>query len=200
MNHIDIRSFKDTDGSPVLIFVDLQQEYLSPTRPLALADAPAAITNCLKLLEHARRLRIPVAFVRWYQSAKIFSRDGRFSDWVEGCTPTGSDMVFDRSWPSCYANSQFSKMMDCGGGQNAVIAGFTGAIACLATIVEGVPRQHRYTFISDASASHGHQSRTPREMHDAAVSLISLYADVDTTDNWLRRRTPSQGSCEATGW
>jgi nicotinamidase-related amidase len=186
MNHIDIRTFKDTDGSPILILVDLQQEYLSPTRPLALADAPAAIENCVRLLNHARQFRIPVAFVRWSQSAKVFSRDSRFSDWVDGCRPTGSDMVFDRSWPSCYANQQFLQMMDSGGGRNAVIAGFTGAIACLSTVVEGVSRQHRYTFLHDASASHGHQSRTAREMHDAAVSLISLYADIDTTANWMR--------------
>jgi nicotinamidase-related amidase len=187
MNYIDIRTFKDTDGCPILILVDLQREYLSSTRPLALADAPAAIVNCIKLLEHARDLQIPVAFLRWSQPAKIFSPDSQFSDWVDGCRPSGSDMVFDRAWPSCYANQQFTKMMDSGGGRNAVIAGFTGAVACLATIVEGVARQHRYTFLQDASASHGHGARTTSEMHASAISIISLYAEVDTTENWLHR-------------
>ena len=76
-------------------------------------------------------------------------------------------------------------MMDDGGGRNAVIAGFTGAIACIATIVEGVPRQHRFTFIKDASASHAHQGKSEAAMHEVACSLISLYARVETTENWI---------------
>jgi nicotinamidase-related amidase len=182
---IDIRAYKCTDEIPLLILVDPQQEYLCETRPLGLSTAPTAFENCRLLLKCARENRFPVAFVRWSQDGKVFNRNCKFSSWADGCVPNGSDMVFERSWPSCYTSREFSEMMSHGGGLNAVIAGFTGAIACLATIVEGVPKEHRYTFIHDASASHGHYDRADEEMHELATSLISVYATVTTTDGWL---------------
>ena len=107
-------------------------------------------------------------------------------------------MVFERAWPSCYESTEFSEMMDDGGGRNAVIAGFTGAIACIATMIEGVPRQHRFTFIEDASASHAHQGKSEAAMHQVACSLISLYARVEKTENWVHAQECRQPSGFAT--
>jgi nicotinamidase-related amidase len=197
---IDIRSYKDNARIPLLVLVDLQQEYVCPGRPLGLKNAGKAFDNCKRLLACARANRYPVAFVRWTQAGLMFNRGAQFSDWVDGCVPTGSDMIFERAWPSCYASAEFSEMMDSGGGRNAVIAGFTGSIACLATIIEGAPRQHRFTFIHDASISHAHHGKEEDEIHAMATTLISLYATVWTTEHWLNEqasRDPqdSQGLC-----
>lgn len=192
MNPITIATYKDYDDTPLLILVDLQREYLCLERRLGLRDPDRAISNCSRLVSWARANRIPIAFVRWTQPGKLFSKSNNLSGWIDGCAPTGSDMVFERAWPSCYASPEFARMMDDGAGQNAIIAGFTGSMACLTTIIEGVPRKHRFTFVSDASLSHELGSNSQSEAHDMATKMISQFADVTDTATVVRTRCAFQ--------
>ncbi len=193
MSFIGLGRYKDTESLPLLILVDLQQEYLCSTRPLGLASAEPVVENCRKLLACARREQIPVAFVRWLQGSLVFNPNERFSDWIDGFSPTGSDMIFERSFPSCYSNSEFRRVMDQGGGRNAVIAGFTGAVACLATVVEGTSYRHQYTFVQDASTSHVIRGNSEEASHDMATSMISTFAQITTADTWIKEQDRVNG-------
>lgn len=186
-NTVDIRSYTGDDGIPTLILVDLQQEYLAPHRPLGLKNPQSALGNCRQLLAEARACKWPVAFVRWAQCGTVFNHKGQFSGWLDGFNPTGSDMIFERQLPSCYSSSEFTEMMNDCCGRNALIAGFTGAIACLSTIVEGVSRQHSFTFIWDASASHAHRGKDESEAHGMATFVISSYAEIKSTKEVIKR-------------
>ena len=190
MNCVSISTYKDLDDTPLLVLVDLQREYLCADRRLGLQAPDSAIKNCSLLTEWARANRIPVAFVRWTQPGKLFARGGNFTGWIEACSPSGSDMVFERSWPSCYASSEFAQMMDNGGGRNVILAGFTGSMACLATVIEGVQRQHRFTFVSDASLSHAIRHHTQSEVHDMASLIISQFAHVMDTLSLVNGHRP----------
>lgn len=181
MTCVNISAYKDIDDTPLLVLVDLQREYLCADRRLGLHAPEAAIKNCTVLVEWARSCRIPIAFVRWTQPGKLFSRGGDFSGWIEPCSPAGSDMIFERAWPSCYASAEFAQMMENGGGRNAILAGFTGSMACLATVVDGAQRQHRFTFVSDASLSHAIRDHGQLQVHAMATLLISQFAHVVQT-------------------
>lgn len=187
----DIRAFK-SPCMPLLILFDLQQEYVCANRPLGLENPEAALENCRRLLSHARTTRIPVAFLRWAQRGALFNPADRFSDWIEGFTPRGGDMVFERSWPSAYRSTEFARCMDEGWGHNAAIAGLTGSLSCLATAVEGSQRQHRFTFIKDASHTHSLAGENEERSHAIATSVISLYAHVETTASWIERHSPNR--------
>ena len=130
----------------------------------------------------------PVAFLRWQQKGKFFNRIGDYCNWIEGLSPIGSDMIFDRNLPSCYANSDFAEMMDHGGGANAIVAGFTGTISCLSTIIDGFHRQHSLTFIADASASHRTRSFSQDVAHRFVSELIALYCPVVSTEEWIAQQ------------
>ncbi|MGH1418945.1 MAG: cysteine hydrolase family protein [Hyphomicrobiaceae bacterium] len=188
MSFVGLGRFKDSEAMPLLILVDLQQEYLCETRPLGLDSFKPVVENCRKLLTCARSAQIPVAFVRWLQGSLVFNPNERFSDWIDGFSPAGSDMTFERSLPSCYSSSEFSRVMDQGGGRNAVIAGFTGSVACLATIVEGSSYRHKYTFVEDASTSHVIRGNDEKISHEMATSLISTFAQVTITDDWIKKQ------------
>ncbi|MBU1212822.1 MAG: isochorismatase family protein [Alphaproteobacteria bacterium] len=181
---INLQSLKAA-SMPLLILADLQKEYVCADRPLGLQNPQAALVNCRRLLSHARSMRIPVAFLRWAQRGHLFNPSGLFSGWIDGLTPRGSDMVFERAWPSAYTSAEFANCMDEGLGDNAAIAGFTGSLSCLATVVEGSQRQHRYTFITDASQTHALEGQDEERSHEIATSLISLYARVETTESWI---------------
>jgi nicotinamidase-related amidase len=181
---IDLRAYVDPSRAPTLVLIDMQQEYVASERLLSLAQAEGALANCRAALSHARTLGLPVAFFRWTGRSPFFNGATRFSRWIEDFQPTGSDMVFERSRPSCFASESFCDVMSHGGG-NLVLAGFAGESACLSTAIEAFHRGHRFTFLSDASASHPLESAGGGEVHDIVSKVIGLYGDVMPTRSWI---------------
>src|SRR5476651_1416380 len=174
---IDIRAYVDPSTIPILVFVDLQQEYIASPRALAIPTAADVLVNCRAVLAHARKIGWPVAFIRWVGRSPFFNQATKFFHWIEGFEPTGVDMVFERSRPSCYASQQFSEVIASSGG-NYVLAGFAGEAACLSTAIDAFHRGHRITFLADASASHDLDDMTGSEVHAAVSKVIGLYGDV----------------------
>jgi nicotinamidase-related amidase len=192
---IDIRAYVNSGLLPTLVLVDLQQEYVAPPRLLALADPTPALANCRAALIHARAMGFPVAFVRRLENAPLFNPATRFARWIEGFEPTGADMVFERSQPSCYASAEFAEVMSSGGG-HFVLAGFAGESACLSTAIEAFHRGHRVTFLADASASHSLGDIDAEAMHHAVEKIIGVYGGVAETSMWIAhssRRTALRG-------
>ncbi|MCJ2052998.1 cysteine hydrolase family protein [Methylobacterium sp. J-070] len=168
---------------PVLVLVDMQQEYEVAGRPLALSDIAPALHNCRLALSHARESGIQVAYVRWI-GAPLFQAGNRFSRWIEGFEPHGCDMIFDRDRPSCYASPAFADAME-RGCPPLVIAGFAGEAACLATAIDGFHRGQEVTFLSDASASHGLDGIAAGDIHRTVSAVMRAFGDVIDTQSWI---------------
>jgi len=190
---VDIRAYVDPSIIPIVVFVDLQQEYIASPRALAIPSAAEALVHCRAALTHARKIGWPIAFVRWAGRSPFFNQATRFSRWIEGCQPTGADMIFERSQPSCYASAEFSEVMASSGG-NLVLAGFAGETACLSTAVDAFHRGHRLTYLANASASHGLDDIGGGEMHSAVTKVIGLYGDVMPTNAWISATSRSPRS------
>src|SRR5665213_2869258 len=97
---IHFRSYVDPSIAPTLVMIDMQQEYVSSPRFLAIPNASRALANCRAALAHAQAIGLPVAFVRWSGKSSFFNAATRFSRWIDGFVPTGVDMVFERARPS----------------------------------------------------------------------------------------------------
>jgi nicotinamidase-related amidase len=181
---IDIRRYVDPTGIPTLVLVDLQQEYTASPRALAVPQAAQALEHCREALAHARMMGFPVAFVRWTGQLPLFNAATRFSRWIEGFEPWGSDMIFERSKPSCYASAPFGEVMEFSSG-NFVLAGFAGETACLATALDAFSRGHRFTFLADASASDPLDGASSNDVHQVVTKVIELYGNVLGTKIWI---------------
>ena len=59
----------------------------------------AIFANCRDALAHARLMGIPVAYTRWLGST-FFNGGTRYSGWIKGFEPHGSDSIFERKQPS----------------------------------------------------------------------------------------------------
>ena len=188
---IDIRVYVDPSTIPILVFVDLQQEYIASQRALAIPTASDVLVNCRAALTHARKIGWPVAFIRWTGRSPFFNQATKFSHWIEGFEPTGADMIFERGRPSCYASPQFSEVIASSGG-NYVLAGFAGEAACLSTAIDAFHRGHRITYLTDASASHGLDDMTASEVHHVITKVIGLYGDVMSTKSWISATSRSR--------
>jgi nicotinamidase-related amidase len=186
-NIVNLRSYASKTAVPTLVLLDLQQEYIASPRLFSLPDVEAALENCRAVLRYSRRAGLPVAFVRIVGRTAFFNPALSCSSWISGFEPVSSDMVFERNKPSCYASREFANAMTAGGG-HFVLAGFSGEGACLATVIEAFHRDHRVTFLADASASHGLDQVAPQSVHDTVVQLIGLYGEVTTARQWISRQ------------
>ncbi len=181
---IDLWSYADPSDAPTLVLVDLQQEYLSPPRALAVTGCRAALTNCALALAHARRHGFPVAFVRWVGRSPYFNPATRFGSWIDGFQPTGADMVFERDRPSCYASESFEEVIGHSGG-NIILAGFAGETACLSTAIDAFHRGHRVLYLADASASHSLEEIDAATVQRTVSKIVKLYGDAVDTQTWI---------------
>lgn len=184
-NIIDLRAFTNSANVPTLVLVDLQEEYVASARALALPEAGRALANCGAALRHARGRGFPIAYTRWVGSTPYFNPATRFCRWIEGFEPYGSDMIFERTLPSCYASPRFAEVMSNNGG-NFVLAGFAGEVACLATAIDAFHRKHRVTFLADASASHAIADSPADEVHGFVERVMGLWSNVTTADGWIK--------------
>jgi isochorismate hydrolase len=187
-NVVNLRSYANKSVVPTLVLLDLQQEYIASPRMFAIPDVEAALENCRRVLRHARQVGLPVAFLRMVGRSPFFNPALSYSRWISGFEPVSSDMVFERSKPSCYASREFANAMTEGGG-HFVLAGFSGEAACLSTAMEAFHRDHHVTFLADASASHGLDQIAPQAVHDTVVQLIGLFGEVTTASQWMTGQT-----------
>jgi nicotinamidase-related amidase len=187
-NVVNLRSYANKSVVPTLVLLDMQQEYTASPRMFAIPHVEAALENCRRVLRHARLVGLPVAFLRMVGRSPFFNPALSYSRWISGFEPVNSDMVFERSKPSCYASREFANAMTEGGG-HFVLAGFSGEAACLSTVMEAFHRDHHVTFLADASASHGLDQIAPQSVHETVVQLIGLFGEVTTANQWICGQT-----------
>jgi nicotinamidase-related amidase len=185
---VSLRTFANSSSVPIVVFVDLQQEYVAAPRLLAIPGIERAL-DCRKVLEHARRIGLPVAFVRMLSESAFFNRATPFVRWIEGFEPHRNEMIFERSSPSCYACEPFSALMNQSRG-GIVLAGFAGESSCLSTLIDAFHRNHKVTYLCDASASHALEEVPADEIHRTVSKISGLYGDVHETDDWIASTLP----------
>jgi nicotinamidase-related amidase len=186
---VSLRAFANSSHVPIVVFVDMQQEYLAAPRMLALPEIDRSLANCRRVLHHSRSLGLPIAFVRMLDDSAFFNRATPFVRWIEGFEPYRNEMVFERSNPSCYSSEPYALLMSqCRGG--VVLAGFAGESACLSTLIDAFHRNHKVTYLSDASASHALEDVSADHIHQAVSKIAGLYCDVYETDDWIASTRP----------
>lgn len=187
-NVVNLRSYSNAASIPTLVLLDLQQDDAASSRLFSIPQAEAALDNCRLALAHSRQMGWPVAFLRMIGRPSYFNPALSYSSWIPGFEPLTSEMVFERSKPSCYANREFAHAMTEAGG-HFVLAGFSGEAGCLATAIEAFHRDHRVTFLADASASLGLDQIAATAVHETVTQLIGLCGEVTTTRSWISAQT-----------
>jgi nicotinamidase-related amidase len=186
---VSLRTFANSSNVPIVVFVDMQQEYVAAPRLLAISGIDRALDNCRKVLDHARRIGLPVAFVRMLSESAFFNRATPFARWIEGFEPYRNEMIFERGRPSCYSCESFTALMNQSHG-GIVLAGFAGESSCLSTLIDAFHRNHKVTYLCDASASHALEDVSADEIHRAVSKISGLYGDVHETDDWIASTLP----------
>jgi nicotinamidase-related amidase len=186
---VSLRTFANSSNVPIVVLVDMQQEYLAKPRLLAISKIDRALDNCRRVLDHAREIGLPVAFMRLLNESAFFNRATPFVRWIEGFEPYRNEMVFERGSPSCYSCEPFAALMNQSRG-GIVLAGFAGESACLSTLIDAFHRNHKVIYLYDASASHALEDVPADEIHRAVSKISGLYGDVYETTDWIASTLP----------
>jgi nicotinamidase-related amidase len=195
-----LKALSDPSIAPCFVLVDLQKEYVAGARLMTMPEPSAPLEKCRAALNHARSMGFPVAHVRQISRSAFFNPATDFSGWISGFEPHGGDMVFDRDKPSCYSNKRFAELMEsCGG--HFVLGGFAGETACLSTAIDAYHRNHRFTYLADASASHRLGRFSAATMQEAVKEIVGVYGQILDTDSWIEKTSDvnilSQGNADA---
>jgi nicotinamidase-related amidase len=177
---------------PLICFLDLQVEYVVEGRALALEGNTPWMENCRQLLAFARAERMPIAHFRQLRRGTMLNPATGFANWIEEFRPRPSEMVFERALPSCYAAERFASVLDHIDCPTVVLAGLTGHGACLATVLDGFHRRHRFVYVSDASSTPRLGTLDAAASHACVTEIIGCYAEVGATNKilkWLGRGT-----------
>jgi hypothetical protein len=95
-------------------------------------------------------------------------------------------MIFERDKPSCYSNTLFAQLMEsCEG--HFTLAGFAGETACLSTAIDAFHRKHCFSYLADASASHGLGELSAGDVQNAVTNIIGVYGEIVGTSSWISK-------------
>ncbi len=186
---VSLRTFANSSSVPIVVFVDMQQEYLAQPRLLAISEIDRALDNCRRVLDHSRQIGLPVAFIRMVNESAFFNRATPFVRWIEGFEPYRNEMVFERGSPSCYSSKPFTALVNQSRG-GIVLVGFAGESACLSTMIDAFHRNHKVAYLCDASASHALDDMSADDIHRAVSRISALYGDVYETTDWIASTLP----------
>jgi hypothetical protein len=65
-----------------------------------------------------------------------------------------------------------------------------GGSSCLSTLIDALHRNHKVTYLCDASASHALDDVSADEIHRAVSKISGLYADVYETADRIASTSP----------
>jgi hypothetical protein len=102
---------------------------------------------------------------------------------IAGFEPNRNEMVFERASRSCYPCEPFTALINQSPG-GIVLAGFAGDSACPSTLIDAFHRNHRnhkVTYLSDASASHAFDELPADDVHRTVSKISGIYGDVYET-------------------
>ena len=72
---VSLRTFANSSNIPIVVFVDLQQEYLAKPGLFAISATDRVVNNCRKALDHSRRMDLPVPSLRMFFESAFFRCD-----------------------------------------------------------------------------------------------------------------------------
>ncbi len=179
---------------PLVVFVDLQREYVTEGRAPALSRREPWWTNCLRLLEHARAQGLSVVHFRQLRREPFFNRTMPFADWIDEFRPRPHEMVFERSMPSCYSNESFATLLESLSRPYYLLAGLTGESSCLSTVMDSHHRGHRAVLVADASDSRALGDYCEENVHGVVVEIAALFGEVVSTSDVVSRRVGGKPS------
>src|SRR5215467_11981621 len=97
------------EDPPILIFADLQMEYLAEGRSHAISDAEAIMARSQDLMTLWRGNLWPVLHLKRIAQAAWFNPASNLTNWVAELKPRPGELAFEHPLPSAYSSARFAE-------------------------------------------------------------------------------------------
>ncbi len=173
---------------PVLVLVDVQKEYIAEGRPFCLDTIEESLSNCKKLLDHARQNSWKVIHMHHEQNDECFSRGGEFSEYIEGFEPLDNEYNIAKSDFSCFTAPEFTALVDKFRHENIILAGYGCTMCCLSTLVDAHHRGFEFYFVKDATCAKRTANFEEQDMKEHALDILAAFSTLVSTDQVLAKQ------------
>lgn len=179
---------------PAVLVVDFTEGFTKPDSPMGV-DMSGAVLSTARLLEAARRHRLPIIYtVNGYRAdltdagvwpEKFPSLDtlilgNRWTSIDDRISPEPEDLVIEKQYPSAFFGTTLSSTLAARKIDSLIVAGTTTSGCIRATTVDAMQHGFR-TFIPEECVSDRHEAPHRANLFD----LSSKYADVGHLDELL---------------
>ena len=176
-----------------LIVIDVQMEYFTGALPIT--HPKGHLERILQVFDAARAAKLPVAIVRHHQpnaDSPIFRRGSAEWELHPEIAKRTSDILIDKSLPGCFTETPLSDWLSLHGVRTLTIAGYMTHMCCDTTARQGMHRDFKVEFLSDAtgtlSVSNSAGSATAEELHRSTLCAQQMMiSEVLSSDAWLDR-------------
>jgi len=136
-----------------LVLIDCQREYTEGKLPLS--GVAAAIDEAAKLLDLARRHKMPIFHIVQHgkPGGALFPPDGPTGQIVSALTPRDGEAVIPKSLPNSFAKTTLEAALKAAGRPQLIVAGFMTHMCVSATAKAAVDLGYRTTVVAGATAT-----------------------------------------------
>ena len=140
---------------PWLLCVDLQREFVAPSRPLYARDADAVTAACKAVLAGARRAHWRVAHIHTRRSGALFGKASAFTRPITGLEPWTREPLFFRSGLSIFSSPEVLALARGAPSADLHLIGFSAGGSCLASVFAGFDLGLQLTLVDGAIGAAG---------------------------------------------
>lgn len=134
---------------PVLVCLDLQQEFTAPGRPSADPRGEEVGSQCAQIIAGARKAGWTLVHAHLHQGGPLMAGTG-LSQPIAGCEPRPGEVLLRRAGVSAYAHPDLDGVLDGCAGAPAYLIGFSAGASLNSTLFDAQDRGHELYLVEDA--------------------------------------------------
>lgn len=138
-------------GAPVLLCLDLQQEFVVPGRPWADPDGEEIAEVCVAVLKAAREAGWTIVHSQLHRGGPMLAGEGLHQS-IPGCEPRPGEVLLRRAGISAYAHPDLDSIME-GASGGVVMIGFSAPMSLTTTLYDAEERGHSLQLLEEACGS-----------------------------------------------
>ncbi len=136
-------------GVPVLLCMDLQQEFIAPGRPFADPDGDQIGAVCADLLAQARAAGWTVVHALLHQGGPVIAGHG-LTQPIRGCEPRPGEVVLRRAGVSAFAHPDMDGILESCADADAYMIGFCAPMSLTSTLFDAEDRRLTLNLVEGA--------------------------------------------------
>ncbi|MCR9128158.1 MAG: isochorismatase family protein [Alphaproteobacteria bacterium] len=134
---------------PLLLCMDLQQEFVAPGRPFADPDGDEISAVCADLIAQARRAGWTVVHAQLHQGGPVIAGHG-LTQPIPGCEPRPGEVLLRRAGVSAFAHPDMEGILESSMGAEAYMIGFSAPMSLTSTLYDAEDRRVRLSLVEGA--------------------------------------------------